>query len=101
MSTEPGELAFGELAGADFDEFDGFSEIVLAAQMFSDLSISDGLQGGSIFGETELEQEFHFRNQATFEHGIDAGVDAGMQIGGLTSKSKEMFGDSGAWRTKV
>jgi len=48
---EPGELALGKLAGADFDEFDGVGEAAGAAEMFNDLAVTDGLQGGGIFRE--------------------------------------------------
>ena len=44
MAAEPGHLAFGELAGANFDEFDGFGQGTFAAKVLDDLAITDGLE---------------------------------------------------------
>ena len=49
MTAEPRELPLGELAGFDFDEFNGCCERMFAAQMLHDLPVADGLQGKFIF----------------------------------------------------
>src|SRR5437764_11427324 len=79
--AEPGFLAFGELAGAEFDQLDGFWKGALSTQVFDNLSIADGLHGGLVLFEAFGEQMFGFLDKASFEHLVDPGVNARVQIG--------------------
>lgn len=86
---EPGHLAFGELAGAEFYEGDGFGEGELVVEVVDDLFVAECLGGGSIFAEAVLEQELSFGDQAGREHGIDALVDAVVEVGAIGFEADE------------
>jgi hypothetical protein len=62
LAPEPGRLPFGELAGADFHQFDGPGKSALPAQMLNDLTIAQCLKGSWIVLQAALEQRLGFRN---------------------------------------
>src|SRR5262245_14783435 len=64
LVAKPGELAFGKLAGALFDERDGVRKRSFSAQMFEHLPITNRLQRGGAEVQFALEQLFGFVDQA-------------------------------------
>src|SRR6266567_9162379 len=89
VSPEPRHLTFGELAGPDLDQLNGFRQRPLAAQIFRDLPIAERLQGGSVLLQTALEKLFGFCDQAATKEFVHAGVDPAAQVTGRAGEAKE------------
>src|SRR5512140_854632 len=62
LAPKPSHLAFGELAGSYFDEFDGLGQRANTLQIFRDLPITQRLPGGLVLGEAAVEELFRFGN---------------------------------------
>src|ERR1039457_3779504 len=55
LPPEPSHLPFGELAGADLDQFNRLGQRALSAQMLDDLAIAERLQGSLVFCQAALQ----------------------------------------------
>ncbi len=95
LMAEEGALAFDELAGFLFDEVDGGGEGEFAAEVGGDLAVADGLEGGGVGREGEVEEAAGFADKVLGEHGVDAGVDALVEVGRGTVEAEDGGGRGG------
>ena len=90
LIAKPGELALCVLTRAEFYESDGLFEAALAFEMFENLAVTERLAGsGTVDGALCL------LDKAMGEHGVDACVNALMQIGAVALQHDERDGRSG------
>lgn len=57
--------------------------------MLSDLSITEGLEGGFVFGQSASEEIAGFGEESAVKHVLDALVDATPQVGGGARQAKD------------
>src|SRR5581483_632682 len=89
LAAEPGHLPLGELPRAHLDKFNRVWKRAFAAQVFDDLAVSDRLHGGAIVCQSSLEQLPRLGHQSVAKHGIDADVNAGLEIRGFASEAEK------------
>src|SRR5438477_7398235 len=68
LPPEPGQLAFGKLVGADFDQGNGVIEGANSVQMLDHLPITQGLERCLILRQAGIEESPGFFDQTTLEH---------------------------------
>ena len=78
-ASEPFHLAAGELAGGDFDLFDGVGEGEAALEVVDELAVAGGFGGGGGKLAVVFEEVADLVEPAGGNHGFGAGVDAAVE----------------------
>ena len=90
MAAEPGQLALRELAGAALYQVNRLREFPLAAQIFHNLPVTNGLHRGLVLGQALLQQLLCFHDQSSLKHAGHALIDACVHFRGLPPEHKKV-----------